>query len=1181
MAYETLKSDIQAYVKQNGGGAITGDGLQSILLEMVNTLGTGFKYVGVATPSTSPGTPTENVFYIGGAGTYANFGTTIEVEAYQICVFAYNGSWSKSVINVGSSFDVEDYPAGAAVEFTFYSAETPDGRSIKINKDVSGLSNEPDEAISQWWAAQTERKINELCGFTISIDSLTTTPQSLGLFKIIQTGQIIGSITGTNKLIFGTDGGGSVTVNASDLPYKATANLINVRTESETANNVAISVLGINDVLPAFININEIANHPASYADAATALADVPTMYRRVGVKVTYLDDDTQLWVEMTCQDNSGVNWWTDVENNWVVEGPIETKIVTATGGQQLKIAGEKRGNLDDVLNVNVWNGTTTPYDYPATARAAVPANKRKYGLEITYLLDDVGWVKDQFIGDDLTDWGVADNWQVVGPVSVSQNTETGHDKITIGGVDYETASVEDVSQLQQEVDGLNDTINGVQGGDTTIQYNREDAINYSINSQNLWQDMNKSIIIAITPGKTYKVSGDGTSGTIVGVLASVDGIGYMTPVDFATGYSSRISVSKDDTYIFTAPNNAHYVSMLIYASSGELYPVLKEHTEAQEGLTEIVPALEQTVNELNGQNQTEFNDMTAFAGKVVRLEADVRSRVVFNNEFLNNSGSDLLLKKFCWYAETSACKFYVCIFQPLASTYRILNEFYISNSIAGYNEKDVNLLVPSGCYVGLHGTGVSGETTPMWGLSSASETQGCMHTTFQSIDDVSVGSTVSLSSLSRSTAYGCLFVKGSFMDAVEPYVVKVTATRNADDYNSIREIVNGANASKSIRYEVIVPKGRWFESDLSGKTYVTIIGEDREESIVYCDGDADKPIPSNYAAGDYDGKPDFSYNDSLAETKKIYKHCVYCAAETHIKNLRIEAHNTKYCVHIDSTHCDKAILEDCHIYAIKDGTLAKELNHPIGIGLRGGQYVEIKNCIIESEIVGIGVFAHNFVNSTSGCKLSIQNCYFKNCGYLKTGELGSEQNDIFELLNCTSDLKMVQAEVDATTAEENPQNVPYSIKVNACGTDVVAVQTPVVKGVVSRPDFVRDFMSNFALTMGIGDVPGCAVGKVYTGYMVIKDKYMRVRLASNEPQNPIVGVVFNVTDKFAYLLPKGHIAMIPTSSIGSVQKTGVAYVGTDGYITTDSGASVQSIGAIGVLYTEYNTSDYVYLVLF
>ena len=447
MAYETLKSDIQSYVKQNGEGEITGDGLQSILLEIVNTLGTGFKYVGVATPSTSPGTPSENVFYIGGGGIYANFGSTIEVEAYQICVFAYNGSWSKSVINVGSSFDVEDDPAGASVEFTFYSAETPNGRSIKINKDVSDLSNEPDEAISQWWAAQKERKINLIAGYTIDFDSLdASSPSSLGVFKAIQAGQIIDSYTNATSLIFGTDGGQSVTINKSQLPYTAAANLINVKSASETLSNVSIKVRGSLENMPSYININEIANHPAAYANAAAALADVPEIYRRKNVKVVYFDDDMQLPIEMLCIDDYGIDWdddwWTNMDN-WAIEGPIRTEINEGgTSARQLDIAGDKRANMDDFLNVNVWNATIYPYETKEDARLAVPIRKRKVGLTITYLLDE-GWITEQFTA--LLNWGTDsvwvddDNWKVTGPVSVSQNTTTdsdGNGTINIGGTE-------------------------------------------------------------------------------------------------------------------------------------------------------------------------------------------------------------------------------------------------------------------------------------------------------------------------------------------------------------------------------------------------------------------------------------------------------------------------------------------------------------------------------------------------------------------------------------------------------------------------------------------------------------------------------------------------------------------------------------------------------------------------
>lgn len=60
----------------------------------------GYIFLGTATPSTIPGTPTERVAYVGGPGTYNNFGTTVVVPSGSIVAITYSGSaWSKTVIN--------------------------------------------------------------------------------------------------------------------------------------------------------------------------------------------------------------------------------------------------------------------------------------------------------------------------------------------------------------------------------------------------------------------------------------------------------------------------------------------------------------------------------------------------------------------------------------------------------------------------------------------------------------------------------------------------------------------------------------------------------------------------------------------------------------------------------------------------------------------------------------------------------------------------------------------------------------------------------------------------------------------------------------------------------------------------------------------------------------------------
>lgn len=108
--YATLKAAIADVVKTNGEQEITGANLQSVLLSIVNSIGAEYTFAGVATPSTSAGTPDQNVFYIGGVGEYANFGSSITVPTGSIGVFKYNGTWSNQSIHIYSINDdlIED-----------------------------------------------------------------------------------------------------------------------------------------------------------------------------------------------------------------------------------------------------------------------------------------------------------------------------------------------------------------------------------------------------------------------------------------------------------------------------------------------------------------------------------------------------------------------------------------------------------------------------------------------------------------------------------------------------------------------------------------------------------------------------------------------------------------------------------------------------------------------------------------------------------------------------------------------------------------------------------------------------------------------------------------------------------------------------------------------------------------
>lgn len=99
--YNNLKSAIQSVIKANGNNEITGPILQAELLSMITTLGAGYQFIDVATPTTNPGTPDARVMYLAYlSGTYVNFGG-ITVTGF--CVLKYDTTWTKTDIPISSS----------------------------------------------------------------------------------------------------------------------------------------------------------------------------------------------------------------------------------------------------------------------------------------------------------------------------------------------------------------------------------------------------------------------------------------------------------------------------------------------------------------------------------------------------------------------------------------------------------------------------------------------------------------------------------------------------------------------------------------------------------------------------------------------------------------------------------------------------------------------------------------------------------------------------------------------------------------------------------------------------------------------------------------------------------------------------------------------------------------------
>lgn len=98
--YNTLKQAIQAVIRTNGNEEITGALLQQSLLSMVNSLGAGYQFMGVAVPTTNPGTPDQKVFYIAYmSGSYPNF-NGISIGVNEVAIFKYDSVWKKEILGI-------------------------------------------------------------------------------------------------------------------------------------------------------------------------------------------------------------------------------------------------------------------------------------------------------------------------------------------------------------------------------------------------------------------------------------------------------------------------------------------------------------------------------------------------------------------------------------------------------------------------------------------------------------------------------------------------------------------------------------------------------------------------------------------------------------------------------------------------------------------------------------------------------------------------------------------------------------------------------------------------------------------------------------------------------------------------------------------------------------------------
>ena len=125
--YSTLSAAIAAAIKTNGTQAITGQSLQTILLEMVGKLGAGYQFGGVV--SADDAFPSEGgikktdvnwAFLACTPGKYTDFGNFTLLSG-EVAVFLWNGTWKKQIVSYYANtqvYGVRHYYTAASPDLT-------------------------------------------------------------------------------------------------------------------------------------------------------------------------------------------------------------------------------------------------------------------------------------------------------------------------------------------------------------------------------------------------------------------------------------------------------------------------------------------------------------------------------------------------------------------------------------------------------------------------------------------------------------------------------------------------------------------------------------------------------------------------------------------------------------------------------------------------------------------------------------------------------------------------------------------------------------------------------------------------------------------------------------------------------------------------------------------------------
>jgi hypothetical protein len=267
------------------------------------------------------------------------------------------------------------------------------------------------------------------------------------------------------------------------------------------------------------------------------------------------------------------------------------------------------------------------------------------------------------------------------------------------------------------------------------------------------------------------------------------------------------------------------------------------------------------------------------------------------------------------------------------------------------------------------------------------------------------------------------------------------TVASSGGDYTSLRDAIKACiDADYYNRYVINVANGTYNEIDvyIPSTSYVgydsdiiKIIGQSRDETIIYLDGESTDNSPSDYQYGSYGSQ-------AINTIPKTNKHLIWLQGSVTFQDITLHGKECQYVIHSDS-YDQTALSKFNNVKLVHEENNTHQYS-VIGYGAQLDQRTEFVNCVFEYRTTLLtandawGVFWHNRSGGNGGdCSFLIQGCEFINCGFIWTNEANSGFDDLVEIENCSTDTDAKAIKYSSSNAA-NGYNI--NIEVTNCGID-------------------------------------------------------------------------------------------------------------------------------------------------